>query len=442
MAKGKKPAAPVAPSSNWKTLRAVRSSRDLVPAPPAHALLASKQAIKPVSAAAAQKDLNKRKRRHSSVGSDASSAFSERPRSKGKEKQRSDGADDRGERAKKAATHKRMVPVDDIMAGGSAAWQKETGQYLAIDCEMVGVGPEGVESTLARVSIVNYHGCTILDRFVRPRERVTDYRTWVSGVREEDLRNAPSFQEVQKEVSDLLKDRILIGHALSNDTTVLLLSHPRHLTRDTSKYAPLQGLAKTKRPGLKTLAKLALGIDIQAGEHSSVTDARATMAIYRSQKPAWEDALLTHKTPSLLTNTTPALQSLDLTNINLTGVGKKRQQHLGLAATLRHEKHLREDAEHDSGDEEEKEELVEDEKRKKRRVEKNDDLVLGFDFEAVKETVVAPVLAAKANGAGGAPPKKKQKATQGGKGKGAARPAMSGDMSKRPAARDSWWEED
>jgi len=95
---------------------------------------------------------------------------------------------------------------------------------------------------------------------------------------------------VQKEVAALLKDRILIGHALSNDTTVrsslpavnpflahepvctqvLLLSHPWHLTRDTSKYAPLQGLAKTKRPGLKTLAKLALGIDIQAGEHSSV----------------------------------------------------------------------------------------------------------------------------------------------------------------------------
>jgi hypothetical protein len=54
---------------------------------------------------------------------------------------------------------------------------------------MVGVGPEGVESTLARVSVVNYHGAIMLDKFVRPREKVTDYRTWVSGVREEDLRN-------------------------------------------------------------------------------------------------------------------------------------------------------------------------------------------------------------------------------------------------------------
>ena len=53
---------------------------------------------------------------------------------------------------------------------------------------MVGVGPEGSESTLARVSIVNYHGVVMLDQFVRPREKVTDYRTWVSGIREEDLR--------------------------------------------------------------------------------------------------------------------------------------------------------------------------------------------------------------------------------------------------------------
>ena len=42
------------------------------------------------------------------------------------------------------------------------------------------------------------------------------------------------------------------------------------MTRDTSLYSPLQGLTKTKKPGLRTLAKLVLGLDIQDGEHSSV----------------------------------------------------------------------------------------------------------------------------------------------------------------------------
>ena len=56
------------------------------------------------------------------------------------------------------------------------------GKYIAIDCEMVGVGPGGIRSALARVSIVNFHGHVILDTFVKPIEAVTDYRTSVSGI--------------------------------------------------------------------------------------------------------------------------------------------------------------------------------------------------------------------------------------------------------------------
>jgi RNA exonuclease 4 len=61
------------------------------------------------------------------------------------------------------------------------------GKYLALDCEMVGVGIDGSESSLARVSLVNYHGVVIFDEFVRQRERVVDYRTFVSGVRASDM---------------------------------------------------------------------------------------------------------------------------------------------------------------------------------------------------------------------------------------------------------------
>ena len=47
---------------------------------------------------------------------------------------------------------------------------------------MVGVGPDGIQSALARVTIVNYYGVTILDKYVRPIERVTDFRTEISGI--------------------------------------------------------------------------------------------------------------------------------------------------------------------------------------------------------------------------------------------------------------------
>lgn len=152
---------------------------------------------------------------------------------------------------------------------------------------MVGLGQGGEESALARVSIVNYHGHVILDTFVQPRERVTDFRTWVSGVRESDVMNAPPFDDVQKQVAEMIKDRILIGHAVENDLKVspstaasgfclltsqaLLLSHPNPLLRDTQKCKQLREHAKTKRPGLKKLTELELGLRIQGRSHSSVS---------------------------------------------------------------------------------------------------------------------------------------------------------------------------
>ncbi|CCM04629.1 uncharacterized protein FIBRA_06813 [Fibroporia radiculosa] len=166
--------------------------------------------------------------------------------------------------------------------------QQQPGKYLALDCEMVGVGPEGKESSLARVSLVNYYGAVQLDVFVRQRERVTDYRTQFSGVRASDMGKAKQFGEVQAQVAELLKDRILVGHAVHNDMKALLLSHPHHQTRDTQIYAFKHKVTRSKRAALRHLVQQELGLTIQSGEHSSVTDARATMALYRIHRKEWE----------------------------------------------------------------------------------------------------------------------------------------------------------
>ncbi|KAJ1918706.1 3'-5' exonuclease [Mycoemilia scoparia] len=165
------------------------------------------------------------------------------------------------------------------------------GKFLAIDCEMVGVGPRGIRSMLARVSLVNYYGVTVMDEFVKPQEKVTDYRTWVSGIRPQDIANAPSFKEVQKRVADLFKDRIIIGHAIHNDLKAMLLSHPKSLIRDTSLFAPFREACGGRTPGLKKLADLELGLKIQGGEHSSVIDAKITMLLYRKVRARWEKSI-------------------------------------------------------------------------------------------------------------------------------------------------------
>ncbi|KAJ6479439.1 ribonuclease H-like domain-containing protein [Mycena vitilis] len=166
--------------------------------------------------------------------------------------------------------------------------QQQPGKYLALDCEMVGVGPEGAESSLARVSLVNFHGAVQLDEFVRQRERVVDYRTEFSGVRETDMIKAKPFTEIQALVAALLTDRILVGHAVHNDLKALLLSHPHAATRDTQYYAGKFGVVKSKRIALRKLVQQEVGATIQGGEHSSVTDARATIAVYRLHRKEWE----------------------------------------------------------------------------------------------------------------------------------------------------------
>ena len=166
----------------------------------------------------------------------------------------------------------------------------EAGKYIAIDCEMVGVGPTpNTDSALARVSIVNYHGHQIYDSFVLPKEVVTDYRTFVSGITPELLRDARTLETVQADVAKLLDGRILIGHAIKNDLSALLLGHSKRDVRDTSRHPAYRALARGKTPGLKRLARDLLGVDIQGGEHSSIEDARATMLLFRKDKQGFEN---------------------------------------------------------------------------------------------------------------------------------------------------------
>lgn len=164
----------------------------------------------------------------------------------------------------------------------------EIGKYIAIDCEMVGVGQGGYESVLARVSIVDFHGRQIYDSYVKPSEKVTDWRTAVSGVSRKEMRFARDFGEVQKEIDDILKDRILVGHDIKHDLDALMLSHPHRDIRDTSKHTAFKKYANGRKPALRILAQQLLNVEIQDGEHSSIEDARVTMLLFRKYKPGFD----------------------------------------------------------------------------------------------------------------------------------------------------------
>lgn len=73
---------------------------------------------------------------------------------------------------------------------------------MAVDCEMVEI--DRCADGLARVSIVNYNGQVLYDEYVRPEGRITNYRTWVSGVAPHHMNNAKPYKLAKEEVHKLL----------------------------------------------------------------------------------------------------------------------------------------------------------------------------------------------------------------------------------------------
>ena len=176
-----------------------------------------------------------------------------------------------------------------------------TPNIVALDCEMVGVGPEGMISALARVCIVDWNHNVIYDSHVKVYEPVTDYRTFVSGIRAEDIESdeAVDFEECRTAVKQILKGKILVGHALRNDLNALeIYDHPWYDIRDTAKYEPFMKRVSKESTMLGprklkdlSLTKLKREIQRDGEEHCPKEDAIAALDLYKKARTKWEKAM-------------------------------------------------------------------------------------------------------------------------------------------------------
>ena len=167
--------------------------------------------------------------------------------------------------------------------------------------KMVGIGPEGLDSAVARVTICNWAEKVVLDTFVKVPVEVTDYRTFVSGIEAKDLESdrALSLDQVREMVKTILHGKILIGHALENDLAALRITHPWHDIRDSATYPPFMKESENDktvlRPRkLKELVKETLGTDIQdlGKAHDPIEDARAALRLYKLESMEWEKLVM------------------------------------------------------------------------------------------------------------------------------------------------------
>ncbi|WVQ80139.1 hypothetical protein IAT38_002241 [Cryptococcus sp. DSM 104549] len=176
-------------------------------------------------------------------------------------------------------------------------------RYVAIDYEMV----RGFSGRLVcKVAIVDHAGQVLLESFVHvPPEEVREYLTEASGIEASHLEGAPAFDEISPQINDILKDKIVVGHALWNDfalttTAFRAIRYPISplRTRDTALFHPLRemmGITKDSfQPSLSKMAMCVLGLEMRKGEgeaHDPVEDARAAMDISLTVRQEYEAAI-------------------------------------------------------------------------------------------------------------------------------------------------------
>jgi hypothetical protein len=165
-----------------------------------------------------------------------------------------------------------------------------TENAVAIDCEMVGVGPSRANA-LVHVAIVDFMGNEIYNKYVIPKDginSITNERFQYSGVSKNLLRDYESrglalpYEQVKYEVAAILDGKKIVGHGLDNDFAVLEYMPNPFMIWDTTKipeYLRNNGSAQK----LKHLASK-IGNNIQKNNgkgHSPLEDARASMNLYR-----------------------------------------------------------------------------------------------------------------------------------------------------------------
>jgi len=182
-----------------------------------------------------------------------------------------------------------IVSSTDVQQGSITSGRT----VFAIDCEMVLTVDD--KYSLARISVVDWSGKTVLDELVKPSLAIKNYYTQFSGMTKAILDPIQTtLAEIQSKLLDLLTPQtILLGHSLESDLCAMKLTHPFII--DTSLIYP-HPRGPPLRSSLKFLAQKYLRRDIQQQEskgHDSVEDALAVLDLVKlkcEKGPRWGTA--------------------------------------------------------------------------------------------------------------------------------------------------------
>ena len=101
-------------------------------------------------------------------------------------------------------------------------------KYAIVDIETTGDSPKNFK--VIEIAIILHDGKNELETFhtlVNPQEKINPFVARLTGINDEELRTAPKFFEVAKQIIEFTRDTVFVAHNVSFDYSVLRTEYKR-----------------------------------------------------------------------------------------------------------------------------------------------------------------------------------------------------------------------
>lgn len=161
--------------------------------------------------------------------------------------------------------------------------------YVVLDLETTGLNPKLDKIIeVGAVKVVQGKQTDFFETMVNPGRKLKEETTEITGIKDEDLENAPYLEEVLPKLLDFIGENCLVGHRILFDYSFVkkaAVNTKRTFERDGVDTLKI---ARKYLPDLehKTLGYLCGHYEIPLNAHRALEDAKATGLLYEK---LWEE---------------------------------------------------------------------------------------------------------------------------------------------------------
>ena len=160
----------------------------------------------------------------------------------------------------------------------------QVGDYAVVDMETTGLHPETDE--IIEVAAIRCIGGKFeaFKTLVFPRNRIPEYVTQLTGIRNIDVMNAPQIKKVAPKLLDFVRDLPIVAHNAPFDVKFIAAAFETIGANIDMRYIDTVPLARLAYPGLQNykLATLIDALELIQGkqQHRAESDATATLRLF------------------------------------------------------------------------------------------------------------------------------------------------------------------